>query len=62
METITIISLLIILAAQLGFIFLQHVFYNKKITELKDGIKAIEIQLEDKVYVLRELQGYLEKQ
>lgn len=61
METIMVVTLIIILAAQLAFIFLQHYFYNKKIDQLKISMKSIEVQLEDKIYVLKELRQYMEK-
>lgn len=58
MDTISLIGIIVIAILQLVYIFIQHMFYNKKINELKDTIMSLEIQIKDKASVITELQKY----
>lgn len=58
MDTISLIGIIVIAILQLTYIFIQHIFYNKKINALKDSISVLEVQVKDKTLVISELQKY----
>jgi hypothetical protein len=59
METVNLIGVIAIAIIQLGYILIQHFFYNKQIKDLNIALKNLEEQIKDKVSVIHELQTYI---
>lgn len=62
MEIFNITALLIISIMQLGYIFIQHFSHRSQIKKFIADITAMELQINDKTCVIKELQTQVEKQ